>query len=99
MPEKALFVSVFGGIKRRLFKTAFGLYGESCQICWYSISVDVHHIQARSKRGSDDPEDLAVLCPSHHREADLGLLRPTDIKNIRKQVEMEGIEPSSVKEF
>lgn len=86
-------------VKRRLFLSAFDLYGERCQICGYAISVDVHHLVPRSKGGSDDLENLVVLCPNHHREADTGLLRASDIKKIRKQVEMEGIGPSSMKDI
>ena len=84
-------------VKRRLFKIAFDKYGERCQLCGYSLSVDIHHIIPRAKGGSDDHENLAVLCPNHHREAEIGILHPEDIKRIKEQVEAEGIEPSSGK--
>lgn len=71
-------------VKRKVFKIAFESYGKRCEICGYALSVDVHHLIPRSQGGTNDPGNLSVLCPNHHREADLGILRPEDIVNLRK---------------
>jgi hypothetical protein len=34
-----------------------------------SPEVDIHHIKPRSESGTDDPDNLIVLCPTCHREA------------------------------
>jgi len=42
-----------------------------CFICeWNEVMCDIHHIIAKSKGGSDNFDNLTVLCPNHHRLAD-----------------------------
>lgn len=42
--------------------------GIGCSICgWCEASCDIHHIIPTSKGGSDDPSNLVVVCPNHHR--------------------------------
>lgn len=49
-----------------------------CFICgWQEASCDIHHIIPRSSGGSDNFDNLAVLCPNHHRLADQGKLIST----------------------
>src|SRR3990167_3902406 len=86
-------------IRRKWKSLAFSHYGETCEVCGYSLSVDVHHLIPRSEGGKDETNNLSVLCPNHNREIHLGILTVGDIRNIRKQklVEMEGYEPSSRK--
>lgn len=39
-----------------------------CFECGWNESIcDIHHIKPRSKGGSDEPSNLAFLCPNHHR--------------------------------
>lgn len=85
-------------VRRKLKEIAFDVYGYKCEICEYSITVDIHHLIPRSQNGSNNINNIAVLCPNHHREYHIGLLVKEDIYNLRnKSVEMEGYEPSSRK--
>jgi len=72
-------------IRRKLKENAFSAYGEKCQVCGYTLSVDVHHLVPRSQNGTDKLENIAVLCPNHHREYHIGLLTKEIIRDIRKQ--------------
>lgn len=45
-----------------------------CQLCHQSFVMDngkkyceAHHIKALSKNGSQSPENVLILCPTHHR--------------------------------
>ena len=71
-------------IRRRLRNTAFSIFGESCEVCNYSVSVDVHHLIPRFENGSDEPNNLSVLCPNHHREVHNGILNKQDILRFRE---------------
>ncbi len=84
-------------IRRKLKEIAFKEYGEKCEVCDYSLSVDIHHLIPRSEGGTNDMENISVLCPNHHREYHIGLLTKEDIAAIRNKnfVEMGGYEPPS----
>ncbi len=46
-----------------------------CEVCnKYFESLDKHHIQSRSKGGSNSPNNIAYICPNHHRLVHLGLV-------------------------
>lgn len=45
-----------------------------CQACG-TKGVEVHHIVPLSKGGSDEPENLALMCSQCHDDADAGLLK------------------------
>jgi hypothetical protein len=53
-------------------QVAFRVYPRRCMICGFEDAVDVHHVVGRRHQGSNDPSNLAVLCPNHHRLADQG---------------------------
>lgn len=77
---------------------AFRSYGEKCEICDYTLSVDVHHLIPRSRGGNDNKENLSVLCPNHHREVHIGILTKEDIFKFRKEmVEVQGTIPGPEK--
>lgn len=65
------------------------LIGDSnfkCFICgWNESTCDIHHINPRCSKGTNDPNNLTVLCPNHHRLADRGLLNkiPTVSDRVR----------------
>ena len=48
--------------------------GVKCRLCEYSIEsvLEVHHIDR--DRGNNEINNLAVLCPTHHREVHTGLI-------------------------
>jgi hypothetical protein len=41
-------------------------YGDSCELCDYSLTVDTHHIIPRYRGGPHEIENLMVLCPNCH---------------------------------
>lgn len=44
--------------------------GLNCSICgWDEDSLDIHHIQLRSKGGTNELSNLVCLCPNCHRKA------------------------------
>ena len=81
-------------------------YGAKCVICGWKIEqgilknkylhqrgCEIHHIISVSKGGKDTLENCLLLCPNHHKEADLGIITenelysyiPKDIKEIIEQ--------------
>lgn len=43
--------------------------GIGCMICgWNKATCDIHHIKEKSNGGTDDEENLIILCPNCHRE-------------------------------
>ncbi|MFC7230337.1 HNH endonuclease [Saliphagus sp. GCM10025308] len=47
---------------------------------------EVHHIKPRSEGGPNDPSNLIVLCPDHHRKADSGGISRTKLRaKVRRQ--------------
>jgi len=57
---------------------ALAHYPPRCIICGWDVIVEVHHIAAKSEGGTNDPINLAVLCPNHHRMAQRGMI-PKDV--------------------
>lgn len=43
----------------------FEAHGKSCWVCGESFVVEVHHVDRNKK--NNVPENLAPLCPTHHR--------------------------------
>jgi hypothetical protein len=43
-------------------------FGAECFICGYKNFVDIHHIVHKSKGGTDQVDNLVLLCPNHHKE-------------------------------
>jgi hypothetical protein len=68
--------------------------GGACEVpsCPYTLFTDssgrpfleVHHVRALRDGGDDDPDNVAAICPSHHREAHLG----RDADAIRQALQM-----------
>jgi predicted restriction endonuclease len=87
--------------KREILKA----YNISCVICGWKIEInnakgmylhqrgcEIHHIQPISEGGKDVFENCILLCPNHHKEADLGLIKKEElysyvIKNKEKAIE------------
>jgi len=59
--------------------------GLGCSRCgWREASLDIHHILAKSKGGSDDNSNLTALCPNCHRLTHAGKI--TEHVNIDEQI-------------
>jgi len=43
-------------------------YDYKCFICGYNNFVDIHHIIHKSSGGTDQIDNLVLLCPNHHKE-------------------------------
>src|SRR5438552_7520930 len=43
----------------------------------------VHHIKPFADGGSNDPANLAVLCPNCHQKAQKGLIKPTSVADMK----------------
>ena len=55
-----------------------------CSICQEKV-IDVHHIIKREKGGSNDLDNLMVVCPNHHREYHQGKFTIDQMKTYRTQ--------------
>jgi hypothetical protein len=53
---------------KSLRKRVFDQKGKKCAICGYDKIVEVHHIIPKCKDGTDDLNNLIVLCSNHHKE-------------------------------
>lgn len=67
------------------------LRGYKCQICNTSIKrmfgppyVEGAHIKPKSDNGSEDPSNILILCPNHHKEFDLGERIPISQDDLSK---------------
>lgn len=65
-------------------QVAFARYPRACIVCGFADAVDVHHITPRRHGGTNEPSNLVVLCPNHHRLADLGTLTTDDLIRYRR---------------
>lgn len=55
-----------------------------CSIC-HGHTIDVHHIIPISEGGTNDLDNLMVLCPNHHREYHQGKFTIDQMKTYRTQ--------------
>ncbi len=53
----------------------FRQFKAECQICQTEDVVEVHHIRPTRNGGNNEPENLLILCPTHHRMLHFGLLK------------------------
>jgi HNH endonuclease len=63
-------------------QTAFRSFPKVCMICGFDVVVTVHHIIPRRLGGTNELENLVVLCPNHHAMADKGLISVDELKLI-----------------
>lgn len=61
---------------------------QRCEWCGEHIDQpEVHHIVPRSEGGPNDPENLILLCPNHHRQADAGAIGRSKLRaKVRRQM-------------
>ena len=53
-----------------------------CVVCGYKNSTDVHHLD-KNKR-NNHPENLVLLCPNHHREILVEIIKIEEVVNVVK---------------
>lgn len=74
---------------RRPADKAVSVQGSACVVCGWRIEkrrsygLEVHHIKPVRDGGTNDPDNLVVLCPNHHAEADYGILTPEQLRAHR----------------
>lgn len=57
-------------------------FGDACMICGWDVHVDVHHIIPMRHGGTNNIDNLIVLCPNHHRMADAGMIPNKELTNL-----------------
>ena len=64
-------------------------FEDKCIICnWNEAPCDAHHILPKSKKGKNSLTNCAILCPSHHKLADIKKLNSdTLIELVNKLIE------------
>jgi predicted restriction endonuclease len=62
-------------LSKGIYANIYTVYGSKCVVCSFDEVVEVHHIVPRREGGSDDPDNVVVLCPNHHALADRGMLQ------------------------
>lgn len=60
-------------------------FSGKCAVCSFDEVVEVHHIIPQRAGGTDDPDNLILLCPNHHAMADRGMLFIKDINTPYSQ--------------
>ena len=70
-------------------------YGSKCALCGWQATPDliahkgkiqfahgneIHHIRPVSEGGTEDPDNVILLCPNHHKQADLGIITTEELK-------------------
>lgn len=83
-----------GMVKHKLIT----LYSGCCAICnwrateelltirgntFYSYGCEIHHIEPVSSGGGESLSNLILLCPNHHKQADLGIVSKGQLKAYR----------------
>lgn len=63
-------------------ENAIKFFGSRCMICGWEEVVDVHHITPRRHGGTNNLDNLIVLCPNHHRLADLSRIDENELTSI-----------------
>lgn len=81
--------------KGYMSKTIILRYGGRCAICgWratedfitvrnrrqYAYGNEIHHIVAVEDGGTADENNLILLCPNHHKQANLGIISVEELK-------------------
>jgi len=81
-PESTETIEFKGRVYKRNNKTIAQLKvlrNFRCQICDNNILkkdgsfyIEAAHIQRKSEKGTEMPNNILILCPNHHKEFDLG---------------------------
>lgn len=78
--RKLKFVGI--SYKKQSYRILFERYNGKCIVCQFDEIVEVHHILPRYLGGTDDLDNLALLCPNHHALADRNQLHVKGYLNL-----------------
>jgi hypothetical protein len=53
-----------------------------CVVCGFSVALNVHHIVARAKGGSNHISNMITLCPNHHAMVHKNMLSAKYLKSL-----------------
>ena len=82
-----------------LAQAIYKAYGCKCAIChWrateelisvngkiqYAYGNEIHHITPISEGGTETLDNIILLCPNHHKQADLGLIDRETLRSYTK---------------
>lgn len=80
------------------------IYDNKCAICkwqatdylfinnnkkYNSYGCEIHHIVSVSKGGIETEDNLILLCPNHHKQADMGILSKETLKKYQITIDHE----------
>lgn len=86
-----------------LAQAVYKAYGYQCAIChWrateelisvkgkiqYAYGNEIHHITPISEGGTEMPDNIILLCPNHHKQADLGLIDRKELQQLTRSFEL-----------
>lgn len=81
----------------------YDAYNHRCAICGWrateelikvrggvqrSYGNEIHHIQPVSKGGGESADNLILLCPNHHKQADLGIIKQDYLKSLTRPMHL-----------
>jgi predicted restriction endonuclease len=84
---------------QKIVKMLKNKYNHKCQLCGYSFHMDngdyyceAHHIKELAKGGSQDPNNVIILCSNHHRQFHYAKDRITisELTDGEKIIEIDG---------
>jgi len=87
-------------------------YNSSCAICgWratdeliiskgkiqYAYGNEIHHITPIAEGGRETADNIILLCPNHHKQADLGILSREELRKHTKTIDFSEEEIDQIK--
>lgn len=63
----------------------------------YAYGNEIHHITQVAKGGKETADNLILLCPNHHKQADLGLLTAGELRAYTVPFEITAEEKATAK--
>ena len=70
-------------LSKRTITKVLNRINRGCSICgWNEATCDIHHIIPRKNGGSNDNDNLCILCPNCHRKVHDKKIDPSTLINI-----------------
>lgn len=71
-------------------------FGDKCMICgWEEATCDAHHIIPVKLGGKNKIENMVVLCPNHHRLANLDIITQEKLFEVRSKFSFPDVAPKN----